>query len=217
MKAKIVAVLVVWFLSPYVFYGQEQETEEKRSYEHYVFTESESAFQFQRERQSRFVPSVSTFASGGTAYFTLPSLSPLSWQFGVGVFSFADVPDRQYRGTLVRETALAFPMYAGMRYDLYRSADTSVDYVLFGTLIGGPVFGLAIPDRSGFNNRLEAMQMRWGGGGQVAIGLEVFFSERWAGYIQGGVDAVGFTRTFGSERGYVGPTIGIGFGRIIGR
>lgn len=194
-----------------------QETEDGETYDRYVFTESEAAFQQHPERRTRFVPGVSSFGSGGIAYYTMPSLSPLSWQFGVGIMSISDVPDRHYRGTLVNETALALPLYTGIRYDLHRSGDESISYSIFSSFIGGPVIGMGIPDRSGFTNSVQAAQFRWGAGGQAALGIEVFFSERWAGYVQAGIDAVGFTRPLGSDKGYLGPAIGLGFGRILGR
>lgn len=194
-----------------------QEAEEKESYDRYVFTESETAFQQHQERRTRFIPAVSTFGSGGIAYYTMPSLSPLSWQLGIGILSFNDVPERQFRGTLVNETALALPLYTGFRYDFYRSNLETLNYSVFTSIIGGPVLGMGIPGGANFSNSMEGAQLRWGAGGQAALGVEVFFSERWAGYVQGGVDAVGFTRQLGAHKGYLGPAIGLGFGRVIGR
>ena len=194
-----------------------QEAEQEEVYERYVFSESEAAFKQHQSSRTRFIPGVSSFGSGGVAYYTLASMSPLNWQFGTGMFIFSDVPDRNYAGTLVDERALALPLYTGVRYDLYRSTEATLDYAIFSSLVGGPVIGMGIPDRSGFANSISAAQFRWGAGGQASLGIEMFFSERWAGYIQAGVDAVGFTRPLGGEKGYLGPAFGLGFGRILGR
>ncbi len=217
MRHSALAVVVLTAIGFLVLPLAAQETVEEKSYTQFVFGESELAFRQQQSNRTRFIPGVSTYGSGGIAYYTLHSLSPFSWQFGAGFFSFNDVPDRHYRGTLVDETALALPIYTGIRYDLYRASDQVVDYTVFSSFIGGPVIGMAIPDGSGFANVLSATQFRWGAGGQAALGIEVFFSERWAGYVQAGVDAVGFTRPLGGEKGYLGPAIGLGFGRILGR
>jgi hypothetical protein len=187
------------------------------TWEGYVFTESKTAFERSSGSRSRFVPSVTSFGSGGIGYVALPSPGAFSLQFGAGVYSLTDVPERRFRNTLVNETALAVPMYTGMRYDMYRAVDRSLDYTIFGSLIGGPVVGMSIPHQSGIANSMEALQLRWGAGGQAALGIEVFFSERWAGYAQLGVDGMGFTRRLGGERGYFGPAVGLGFGRILGR
>ncbi len=217
MKLHSLAVVVLLMVGFCVLPLAAQENQEEKSYAQYVFNESETVFRQQQSSRSRFVPGVSSYGSGGIAYYTLSSLSPLSWQFGTGIFSISDVPDRHYRGTLVDETALAMPIYTGIRYDLYRASDEVIEYTVFSSFIGGPVVGMAIPNASGFANTLAATQFRWGAGGQAALGIEVFFGERWAGYVQAGVDAVGFTRPLGAEKGYLGPAIGLGFGRILGR
>jgi len=217
MKRQALAVSILLFFGVFLLPLTAQETEQEEAYRQYVFSESETAFRQQPSSRTRFVPGVSSFGSGGIAYYTMASLSPLSWQFGTGLFSFSDVPDRRYRGTLVNETALALPLYAGVRYDLYRSGQESIHYAIFSSFIGGPVIGMGIPGRSGFTNSFQAAQLRWGAGGQAALGIEVFFSGRWAGYVQAGVDAVGFTRPLGADKGYFGPAIGLGFGRVLGR
>jgi hypothetical protein len=217
MSRRACAVFVVLIFGLCAHHLNAQEPEREETYRQYVFKESETVFQYQRSARTRFVPGVSSFGSGGIALYTMPSYNPLSWQFGIGLFSFNDVPDRHYRGTLVSETVLALPLYTGIRYDLYRAGAKSIHYTVFSSFIGGPVIGMGIPDRSGFTNSLEAAHVRWGAGGQAALGIEVFFSERWAGYIQAGIDAVGFTRTLGTEQGYLGPAIGLGFGRVLGR
>ncbi len=213
--AKLVPLVMVFVF--FILPLSAQDVDKDDVYERYVFTESESAFQHSQSSRTRFIPGVSSFGSGGIAYYTMPSLRPFSWQFGLGLISINDVPDRHYRGTLVNETALAMPLYTGFRYDLYRSSEESIDYTFFSSFIGGPVIGMGIPDRSGFSNSMQATQFRWGAGGQVALGIEIFFGERWAGYVQAGVDAVGFTRPLGAQKGYLGPAIGLGFGRLLGR
>ena len=187
-------------------------------YSAYVYTESDAAFHSNnRESRTRFLPSVSTFGSGGIAYYTLPSISASSWQIGTGMFAFSSVPDRYYRGPVANETALALPLYTGIRHDFYRTSERTLAFALFGSLIGGPVIGMNIPEGTGFSNSFGTMQVRWGAGGQAALGAELFFSDRWAGYVQVGVDAIGFTRNLGDRSSYFGPAIGLGFGRVIGR
>lgn len=217
MRRHASIVIILLFSGLFFLPIAAQEAERHEDYREYVFRESEAAFQQESFSRTRFVPGVSTFGSGGIAYYTMASLSPLSWQFGSGMFSISDIPDRQYRGRLVNETALALPLYTGIRYDLYRSGDEATHFALFSSVIGGPVIGMGIPDRSGFTNSIQGAQLRWGGGGQAVLGIEVFFTERWAGYVQAGVDAVGFTRPLGASKGYFGPAFGLGFGRVLGR
>jgi len=217
MKQKLVSLSLIAFFLFCILPLKAQDTDETKTYDRYVFSESDAAFRQHQSNRTRFMPGVSSFGSGGIAYYTLASLSPLNWQFGTGMFVFNDVPDRHYGGTLVDETALALPLYTGIRYDLYRSSDAVLDYALFSSIIGGPVIGMGIPNQAGFVDNLSGTQFRWGAGGQLSLGLEMFFSERWAGYVQAGVDAVGFTRPLGGEKSYFGPAVGLGFGRIIGR
>lgn len=217
MKEYIVGMFIVFMTGLFILPVSAQDPEQLNNYDRYVFRESETLFQQNQSGRARFLPGVSSFGSGGIGLFSLPSLSPFSWQFGAGLFSISGVADRQYRSTLVNERALALPLYTGVRYDVYRGSGGSVNYAIFGSLIGGPVIGMSVPDRSGFSATLEATKFRWGAGGQAALGFEMFFSERWAGYVQAGVDAVGFTRELGSEKGYFGPAFGLGFGRLLGR
>jgi hypothetical protein len=195
-----------------------QAEENAESYRQYVFTESQTAFSASsKESGTRFIPNVTTFGSGGVAYYSLPSLSPMSWQFGIGIYAMSDIPDRYYRGTLVDQTALALPLYTGFKYDLYRTRSASFDMVLFTSLIGGPVIGMQMPVTDRLRTDFSAMQFSWGAGAQSTLGIEVMFTENWAGYLQGGVDLIGFSRKLGDKSTYFGPVIGLGIGRVIGR
>ncbi len=196
--------------------GQVRKTEE--SYRTYVYSESNAAFHADRYSASaRFVPNVTTFGSGGVAYYSLPSFGTVSWHFGFGLYGLTDLPDRFYRGTLVDQRALAVPLYTGIKYDLLRTAGETIDLTLFTTLIGGPVFGMQMPATSDVRSDLAAMQLRWGLGGQSMLGVEVMFGEYWSGYMQAGVDMIGFTRDLGGKSAYFGPAFGLGIGRVIGR
>jgi hypothetical protein len=195
-----------------------QVEEEAESYREYVFAESMSAFSASsKESRTRFVPSVATFGSGGVAYYTLPSLTSLSWQLGIGIYAMNDIPDRYYRGTLVDQTALALPLYTGFKYDLYRTNSRSIDMVFFTSLIGGPVIGMQMPVSDRSRPDFSATQFNWGAGAQSTLGIEFMFSENWAGYLQGGVDIIGFSRKLGDKATYFGPVVGLGVGRVIGR
>ena len=66
-----------------------------------------------------------------------------------------------------------------------------------------------------FFESLARMSFHWGVGGYAATGLEFTFDQTYSFFFQAGVDYTGFFHSAGGRSSFGGPSLAIGFGRLI--
>jgi hypothetical protein len=161
--------------------------------------------------------SVADFGFSGRAYFSLGRRSALTPELSVGLVRIngSYLPSTILDGYVYSQGLFILPLYVGARYNLYQERTASFHWSWYVRGGGGPTIGTLVPVGVGFLNALDRMTFHFGAGAYAATGLEFVFNDYMTFFIQGGADYVGFFGTVGNRQTFAGPTLSIGFGKLI--
>ncbi|MDH3252570.1 MAG: hypothetical protein OEM41_07245 [Ignavibacteria bacterium] len=161
--------------------------------------------------------SVTDFGFAGRTYFSLGTRAETTPELSVGFIKMnsSSLPPIALNGYIYSQGLFILPVYVGVRYNLYEDRTSSFEWSWYVRGGGGPAVGMLTPVGLGFFDSLNRMTFHFGAGAYAATGLEFIFNEYMTFFIQGGADYVGFFSEVGSRQNFVGPTLSIGFGKLL--
>jgi hypothetical protein len=161
--------------------------------------------------------SVTNFGLAGRTYFSLGARAETTPELSVGFISMNQslVPQVSVAGYVYSQGLFVLPVYVGVRRNLYQENTGSFEWSWYVRGGGGPAVGMLAPAGLGFFDALDRTTFHFGAGAYAATGLEFIFNEYLTFFIQGGADYVGFFGDVGDRQNFVGPTLSVGFGRLL--
>jgi hypothetical protein len=161
--------------------------------------------------------SVTDFGFAGRTYFSLGTRAETTPELSIGFIKMnsSTLPGVSLAGYVYSQGLFILPVYLGVRYNLYEERVGSFDWSWYVRGGGGPAVGMLTPIGLGFFDSLNRTTFHFGAGAYGATGLEFIFNEYLTFFVQGGADYVGFFSDVGSRQNFVGPTLSIGFGKLL--
>lgn len=161
--------------------------------------------------------SVTDFGLAGRTYFSLGTRANTTPELSFGFIRMNSsiLPQVSLAGYVYSQGLFILPVYLGVRYNLYEERNSSFEWSWYVRGGGGPAIGMLTPLGLGFFDSIDRMTFHFGAGAYAATGLEFIFSEYMTFFIQGGADYVGFFNDIGGRQNFVGPTLSIGFGKLL--
>lgn len=158
-----------------------------------------------------------SFGLAGRVYLSLAPRTQTTPELSLGVFSISHdlVAQTFINGYLYSQGLFILPAYIGVRYNIAGDRSGSFEWNWYVRGGGGPAVGMLTPLGLWFLESISLSTFHLGVGAYAATGIEVTFDDSYSVFLQGGADYVGFLRRVGDRSSFVGPSVSIGFGRLI--
>ncbi len=161
--------------------------------------------------------SVADFGFSGRAYFSLGNRRGVTPELSIGIVRINStfLPSIILDGYVYSQGLFILPLYAGVRYNITQERTGSFLWSWYVRGGGGPTIGTLVPIGVGFLDALDRMTFHFGAGAYAATGLEIVFNDYMTFFVQGGAEYVGFFGNVGNRQTFAGPTLSVGFGKLI--